>query len=429
MFRLGDKMIKKIFLLMISIWMVGSVITFAEEETTPTPEPEVVIVDSLGLNAKAAVLMDAKTGMVLYQKNMNEPMDPASITKILTVYIALERLEPDTILTASETAIDNIDRTSSHIWLDYGEQAPMIDFAYASMMASANDATNVLAEAVSGTQEEFAQLMNETAVDSGALNSNFTNAHGLPDEGHKTTAYDMAVILRAAMKNEQFQEVFGNLRYDMAPTNKQTETRTFSSGNEMMKNSKYKYEGVTGGKVGWTEDAGYTMVNTATRDNMDLIGVVLGCENSDARYEDMTKLFDYGFSNFKTITLPKDLGTSKTELKEGKKVIGEVTFQLKSDLHVLLPMSQSEDSLDIRVVYKKADQGVNIEGYAVISVDGVDVGEVQLEKEMNIYDLSFMGTTLPKIVQVINYFSVGILVLFIGIKFLVVLKRNTKLPE
>lgn len=422
-------MIKKIVTILICTILLNGGITFAEEETTPTPEPTVVVVDSLGLNAKAAVLLDAKTGMVLYQKNMNESMDPASITKILTVYIALEKLEPDSILTASDTAIDNIDRTSSHIWLDYGEQAPMIDFAYASMMASANDATNVLAEAVSGTQENFAVLMNEVASDTGAKNSNFTNAHGLPDDGHKTTAYDMAVILRKAMKSDKFAEVFGALRYDMAPTNKQSETRVFSSGNEMMKNSKYKYDGVTGGKVGWTQIAGYTMVGTATIDNMDLIAVVLGCESSDTRYEDMTKLFNYGFNNFKTVTLSKDLATNKTELKEGKKVIGEVNFYLKKDLNVLLPMAQNEDALTMRVVYKKADEGTNIEGYAVIALDGVDVGEVQLEKEMTLFDLSFTGKTLPIIVRIINYMSIAILLLFVSIKVLAEIKKNTKLPE
>lgn len=422
-------MIKKIVSIVLCTLIFGSYLTFAEEDATPTPEATVVVVDSLGLNAKAAVLLDAKTGMVLYQKNMSDQMDPASITKILTVYLALEKLDENSILTASASAIDNIDRSSSHIWLDYGEQAPMIDLAYASMMASANDATNVLAEAVSGTQDDFATFMNEVAMDAGALNSNFTNAHGLPDDGHKTTAYDMAVILRTAMKSDKFKEVFGALRYDMAPTNKQSETRVFSSGNEMMKNSKFKYEGVTGGKVGWTEIAGYTMVGTATKDNMDLIAVVLGCETSDARYEDMTKLFNYGFTNFKTIVMSKDLASNKVEMKEGKKVIGEAIFSLKKDLNVLLPMTQNEETLAMRVEYKKADEGSKIEGYAIISLDGVDVGEVQLEKEMILYDLSFSATTLPMVVQIINYMSVGVLLLFVSIKVLAEIKKNTKLPD
>ncbi len=429
-FRMDDTMIKKILsLLMCTFLLLNSFTVFAEDEATPTPEPEVTVPDALGLNAKAAVLIDAKTGMVLYQKNMNEPMYPASITKVLTIYIALEKLDPNATLTATNTAIDNIDRTSSHIWLDYGEQAPMIDFAYASMMASANDATNLLAEAVSGSQEEFAKLMNEVATSAGAKNSNFINAHGLPDENHKTTAYDMAMILRAAMKNNTFKEVFGAVRYDMAPTNKQSNTRAFSTGNEMLKNSKFKYEYATGGKIGWTNDAGYTMVNTATKDNMDLIGVVLGCDSSDARYEDMQKLFNYGFNNFKTVILSKELGIGESEIKEGKKVIGNATFYLANDLNVLLPMAQSEDTIAIHIEYRKIDEGENIEGYAVISVDGKDVGEIKLEKEMTLHDLSFSATKLPMIVNIINLISVGILGLFVILKFLVFIRRNTKLPD
>lgn len=176
-------MIKKILSVLICTFiLISGFQVVAEEEPTPTPETVESTPDSLGLNAKSAVLIDAKTGMVLCQKNMNQQMYPASITKILSIYIALEKLDPNAILSASATAIDNIDRTSSHIWLDYGEEAPAIDFVYAGMMASANDAMNVLAESVSGTQEAFVALMNETAKSAGAKNSNFVNAHGLPDE-------------------------------------------------------------------------------------------------------------------------------------------------------------------------------------------------------------------------------------------------------
>ncbi|MEG0734165.1 MAG: D-alanyl-D-alanine carboxypeptidase family protein [Anaerorhabdus sp.] len=425
------KMIKKIFSSLLCIGLIiGNYLPLFAEDTEPTSEPTATpVVDSLALNAKTAVLIDAKTGMVLYQKNMNEQRYPASITKILTNYIALEKLDSSAVLSASATAIDNIDRTSSHIWLDYGEEAPMIDLVYASIMASANDASNVLAEAVSGTQEEFAKLMNEVATSVGAKNSNFSNAHGLNDDGHVTTAYDMAMITRAALRNEKFKEVFGQVRYDMAPTNKQTETRVFSTGNEMLKNSKYSYEYVTGGKTGWTEDAGYTMVNSATKDNMDLIGVVMGCDSGDARYEDMTKLLNYGFNNYKTVTISNEIGDVHSEVKEGSKVIGEVDFTLANSLNVLLPMSVDESLIVLETEVRKQDEGSNIEGYAVIKIDGDVVGEVELEKHITLYDLSFKGSTLPKIVTVIDWISVGILALFIGLKVLIFIMKSTKLPE
>ncbi|WP_159443741.1 D-alanyl-D-alanine carboxypeptidase family protein [Anaerorhabdus furcosa] len=417
--------------LICGLLIVGSLLPgYAEDNATPTPEPTPSqSVDTLGLNAKSAVLIDAKTGMVLYQKNMDQQMFPASITKILTNYIALEKLGKDDLLTASATAIDNIDRSSSHIWLDYGEQAPVIDLVYASIMQSANDASNVLAEAVGGTQEDFAKLMNEVAKNAGAKNSNFTNAHGLPDDAHVTTAYDMAMITRAALRNENFKEVFGQVRYDMAPTNKQKDTRVFSSANEMIKNSKFKYDYATGGKTGWTEVAGYTMVNSATKDNMDLIGVVMGCDNADSRYEDMTKLFNYGFDNYKTVTISNDIGDVHSEVKDGSKVIGEVDFTLSNSLNVLLPMSTDESTLAIEVELRNEDEGEAIQGYAIIKIGENRIGEVQLEKNIILYDLSFGAYVLPKIVQVINWISIGILGLFLVLKVLVFLKKNTKLPE
>ncbi|SJZ67581.1 D-alanyl-D-alanine carboxypeptidase [Anaerorhabdus furcosa] len=426
------KMKRRIFSYLIcGLLIVGSLLPgYAEDNATPTPEPTPSqSVDTLGLNAKSAVLIDAKTGMVLYQKNMDQQMFPASITKILTNYIALEKLGKDDLLTASATAIDNIDRSSSHIWLDYGEQAPVIDLVYASIMQSANDASNVLAEAVGGTQEDFAKLMNEVAKNAGAKNSNFTNAHGLPDDAHVTTAYDMAMITRAALRNENFKEVFGQVRYDMAPTNKQKDTRVFSSANEMIKNSKFKYDYATGGKTGWTEVAGYTMVNSATKDNMDLIGVVMGCDNADSRYEDMTKLFNYGFDNYKTVTISNDIGDVHSEVKDGSKVIGEVDFTLSNSLNVLLPMSTDESTLAIEVELRNEDEGEAIQGYAIIKIGENRIGEVQLEKNIILYDLSFGAYVLPKIVQVINWISIGILGLFLVLKVLVFLKKNTKLPE
>ena len=157
--------------------------------------------EELNLDGESAVLIDADSGAVLYEKNADDRHYPASITKIMTVYLALSQGHPDQILTATDTAIDNIDRKSSHIWLDYGEELSLKDACYAAIMASANDASNVLAEAIGGSQEEFAGLMNEAAAAAGAKNTHFANAHGLPDEDHYTTAYDICLFTREALKH------------------------------------------------------------------------------------------------------------------------------------------------------------------------------------------------------------------------------------
>lgn len=424
-------MIKKILSVLICTFiLISGFQVVAEEEPTPTPETVESTPDSLGLNAKSAVLIDAKTGMVLYQKNMNQQMYPASITKILSIYIALEKLDPNAVLSASATAIDNIDRTSSHIWLDYGEEAPAIDFIYAGMMASANDAMNVLAESVSGTQEAFVALMNETAKSAGAKNSNFVNAHGLPNEAHVTTAYDMAMITRTAMRNELFKEAFGAKLYEMKPTNKQKDTRTFSTGNEMLKKSKNIYENATGGKIGWTKDAEYTMVTTATYNNMDLIAVVMGCSTSDDRYADTRKLFDYGFNNYKTVIVSKDTIESKVvEVKKGSTVLATATFTVPYDFNILLPMEMEDSAVSTSVVIRNENNPETIEGAVVLYLEGKEVGEQRMQKDIVMHDTSFQATKLPIIVQIIDYISLGVLALFVFIKFLVFLRKNTKLPE
>ena len=158
--------------------------------------------EELNLASQAAVLLDAETGAVLYQKNMHQVLYPASITKIMTALLAVQNLQPETVLTVSQTAVNAVPRTSSHISLKAGERLTVEQALYAIGMESANDAANVLAEAVSGSLEGFAQLMTETAAQLGAKNTHFANANGLPDSSHTTTAYDMALITAAAWKQE-----------------------------------------------------------------------------------------------------------------------------------------------------------------------------------------------------------------------------------
>ena len=277
-------------------------------------------------------MIDADSGAVLYEKNADERHYPASITKIMTVYLALSRGSLDQTVTATHTAIDNIDRKSSHIWLDYGEELSLKDACYAAIMASANDASNVLAEAVGGSQNEFAEMMNEAAA---------ANAHGLPDEDHYTTAYDMAMITRMAIQNADFAEIFGTVKYEMQPTNKQKDVRYFASGNDMLKKGEFFYEYATGGKIGWTEDAGYTIVTTASKDGVNLIAVVLKNSNKNARYTDTRTLFDYGFANYKQITIPASAFEEKTiEIKKRGQLWATAAFKMSYDLKMKMILKQ-----------------------------------------------------------------------------------------
>ena len=251
--------------------------------------------------SESAVLMDAETGQVLWEKNMHDRKYPASITKIMTVLLAVENLQMTDTITMSETAVHSVSRDSSHIALDVGETITAEDAVAAALLMSANDACNGIAEKVSGSVEKFAKLMTEKAVEVGALGTNFNNANGLKDENHYTTAYDMAMITRFAVQNETFRKYFGLKHYEMQPNNKQEEVRLFNNQHSMLTDPKFAYEGIVGGKAGYTTDALYTLVTVAERDGRTLVAVVMRSPKLNDKYEDTKALLDYGFLNFKKL--------------------------------------------------------------------------------------------------------------------------------
>ena len=209
-----------------------------------------------GLYSEAYVVMDSKTGQVLVEKNMNEQLYPASITKILTVALALQYCDQSEIHTMSAEAV-RLPANSSHIALLAGEEISVRDLAYAAILPSANDAANGLGEHVAQKLgldglSGFAELMNQTAEELGAVNSHFVNASGLPDEEHVTTAYDMALITKYALGVDGFREVFGRIQYTIQPTNLNEVARNIGTQHYMIAQSIYYYEGATGGKLGWT---------------------------------------------------------------------------------------------------------------------------------------------------------------------------------
>lgn len=249
------------------------------------------------IKSEAVVLMDGDTGQVLFEKNMNSRMHPASITKIMTALIALEKGKLNDTVTMSYDAVWSVGRDTSHIALDEGEQITLEQALYALSIESANDAANGIAELIGGSMTDFARQMTIKAKELGALNTNFTNAHGLHDENHYTTAYDMALILSEAVKNPEFTKIFTAVIYDMPPTNKQPEARTFNRKNSLIEGP-YKYDGTIAEKTGYTNDAGFTYAAAARRDGRTLVAVVMKSPDQIARWEDTAALFDYGFNEF-----------------------------------------------------------------------------------------------------------------------------------
>lgn len=307
------------------------------------------------LVSESAVLIDAETGQILYDKEMHKQMYPASITKILTVITGLEKLSMTEKMTMSHYAVFSLPVGSSHIALDEGEEISMEQAVYAALLMSANDACNGIAEAAAGSVDAFARMMNETAVRAGAKNSNFVNAHGLSDDNHYTTAYDMAMICRYALKNETFRKVFGTHKYVMAPTNKQPEQRTFINQHHMVSDPALKYNGIIGGKAGWTRVSKCTLVTAAERDGRCLIAVVMKCVMDDDKYADTKALLDWGFENF------SEERFTTSDLPSGG-------YEFEKPVELLLPTGKTREDVSLSVTM---EDGVD---YAVFCyADGEEI--------------------------------------------------------
>ncbi len=276
----------------------------------------------LQLASQTAVLMDADTGVVLYEKNMHDTMYPASITKIMTAMLAIQHLEPEQVLTVSQTAVNAVPRTSSHISLQAGERLTVRDALYAIGMESANDAANVLAEAVSGSLEAFAEEMTRQAQALGAMNTHFANANGLPDSQHFTTAYDMALITAAALKQEGLATYFSTVNYTFPATNLSA-ARSFSNKDRLLPGGQYYYEGVLMAKTGWTTSAQGTFAAVVKQGDTTLVAVTLKSPLLEDKYKDTHKLMDYGFTHYSAVKVSGEQVTAQLSLGEYTPVKGQ----------------------------------------------------------------------------------------------------------
>ncbi|MCM3566741.1 D-alanyl-D-alanine carboxypeptidase family protein [Neobacillus mesonae] len=243
---------------------------------------------SFGVSAASAVLIEQKSGRVLYEKEAYTKRRIASITKIMTAILAIESGKMDQTVTVSENAA----RTEgSSVYLKPGQKIKLEDLVYGLMLRSGNDTAVAIAEYVGGSVEGFAYLMNQKAKEIGMLNTHFANPHGLDDhENHYSTAYDMAILTRYAMQNKTYQKIAGT-KVHRAPNPNEDWDYVWKNKNRLL--TKYKY--ATGGKTGFTKRAKRTLVTTASKGDMDLIAVTL---NAPDDWNDHISMYDYGFKNY-----------------------------------------------------------------------------------------------------------------------------------
>lgn len=255
------------------------------------------------VSAEAAILMEAETGVILYDKNIHKQEYPASTTKILTTLIALEECELDEWVTFSHKAVFDVPYDSNHIAMDEGEKLTVEDCLKAILMRSANEVSFAIAEHICGSDwENFAPIMNERAKELGAINSNFVNPNGLPDEKHVTTAYDLAMIGREFFKQDLLCEMTKTRMMHILPTEYQTDKKMEVNKMELIPGGDYEYEYLVGCKTGYTDAARSCLVSCAEKDGMKLICVVMKDE-SPYQYEDTIALFNYGFENFQKVVV------------------------------------------------------------------------------------------------------------------------------
>jgi serine-type D-Ala-D-Ala carboxypeptidase (penicillin-binding protein 5/6) len=244
--------------------------------------------DLLSIKATAAILMNSENGDVLYARNFNRSMAPASTTKIMTAIIAIEKgdLERKVVISATAAVIPG-----SSMYLRKGEVITLRNLLYGLLLSSGNDAATAIAETIAGTEKKFAVMMNEKARELGMLSTSFKNASGLPAVGHYTTAYDLALLARYALKNPVFSEIV-KTKTASIPASRSSRTSSLTNHNKLL----WQYPYTTGIKTGYTRKAGKCLVASATQNEVTLISVVL---KSDIMYNDSITLFDYGFNNIK----------------------------------------------------------------------------------------------------------------------------------
>ncbi len=249
------------------------------------------------ISAEGAVLIEAETGTVLYEKNATGRLYPASTTKLMTALLALENSALGETVTVSHNAVYDIDVDSSRIWVDEGEELSMEDSLYALMLPSANDLAYAIAEHIGVTKEGFADMMNARAKELGCVNTHFMNPHGLDEEEHYTCPLDLALITRPLLKNSSFIKISGSKNHEIPPTNLCKDSRWVLNTHLMIRGTQ-PYDGVIAGKTGHTDLAGANLVTCARRGNMTLIAVIMKASDDTALYNETAALLNYGFDNF-----------------------------------------------------------------------------------------------------------------------------------
>lgn len=293
--------------------------------------------EDLKINAKSALLLDFNTGEIIYKLNENDRLAPASITKIMTLLLAMEAVDSGKIGLKDQVVISSHAEGmgGSQVYLEAGESQELEELFKAIAIRSANDAAVAVAEYISGSEDVFVKKMNDRAKALGMKNTQFSNASGLPDANHYISAYDVALMSKELLKHDKINEWLSIYMYDIKVGKNKPSVQTMVNTNRLIK----EYEGATGIKTGSTNEAGYCLSGSAKRGNLQLIAVVMGAENSKIRFDEAKRMLDYGFANYDSVSIGKKgdiIGVVPVE----KGRLTEVELVLERDSYILLPKGE-----------------------------------------------------------------------------------------
>ena len=354
--------------------------TSAEETTTDNA-------NSLNLESGGAILIEQKTGQVLYEHNMHEQLRPASVTKVMSLLLIMEALDTGQIALTDKVPCteDAAGMGGSQIWLEVGEELTVDEMLKAICVVSANDCTVAMADYLCGSQDAFVQKMNERAKELGMNDTTFKNCHGIDEDGHVTSAYDIALMSRELLNNHPTILNYTTIWMD---TLRDGESELVNT-NKLIRN----YKGATGLKTGSTSVALYNLSASATRDGLSLIAVIMKASTTKIRFAEAQKLLDYGFSNYQYKQLVRG-GDILKEASVNKGVTSKINLSFENDLGVLLKKGEDKD----------IEQTVNIEenlsapiaqgqkvGEVIYTLNGEEVGRTNVIAETEVEKKTFFS--------------------------------------
>lgn len=377
---------KKIFIIFMGIILLIPSIVHGEEK--------------LATNAKSAILMEVSTGKILFEKDKNSRYAVASLTKIMSQLLIIEKIESgglswDKKVTTSSNAAGY---GGSQIYLEAGEVMTVRDLMKGVSMASANDAVVALAEEVAGSEEKFVEMMNNKAKELGLKNTNFTNSTGLDEENNYSSAYDLSIIAKELMKHDVIFE-FSSLYEDYLRQDTNNKFWLVNT-NKLVR----LYDGADGLKTGFTDNAGYTMAVTAKRNNLRLLAIVLGEAVSKVRNSEVVEMLDYGFNTYKINLLrKKNEFVDKIKIKKGNK--DSINILVDRDMTVLNLKSDSDKEYkeklvlnDIKLPIKKGDRVGYIELYDMEKM----IGKYDLVSDSDVSKKSFINVFIEGIAKILS---------------------------